>query len=69
MTLHEALKALSPKEKLAIVTHLWDDLAATDSLHLPEDELREMQRRRDDLLADPGIAIDADELWQRVDGN
>ncbi|HEV7280323.1 MAG TPA: addiction module protein [Pirellulaceae bacterium] len=68
MSLNEALKALTPDQKLALVTDLWDDLAATASLCLPDDELREMQRRRDGLLADPGIAIDADELWRRVDG-
>lgn len=68
MTLNDALKALSPDEKLAIVTDLWDDLSTTASLHLPLEELGEMQRRRDELLADPGIAIDAEELWRRVDG-
>jgi putative addiction module component (TIGR02574 family) len=68
MTLNEALKALSPDQKLAVVTELWDDLAATASLRLPDDELSEMQRRRDELLTDPSIAIDADELWRRVDG-
>jgi hypothetical protein len=36
---------------------------------LPEDELAEMSRRRDELLANPKIAIDADEVWRRVDGD
>jgi putative addiction module component (TIGR02574 family) len=68
MTMREELKALPPGQKLAIVTDLWDDLAATASLHLPDDELGEMQRRRDELLVDPNIAIDTDELWRRIDG-
>lgn len=68
MTLQETLRALPPDQKLAIVTELWDDLAASASLTLPPDELGEMQRRRDEMLADPSIAIDADEVWRRVDG-
>jgi putative addiction module component (TIGR02574 family) len=69
MTLHESLRALPPDQKLAIVTELWDDLAASAPLALPEDELAEMSRRRDELLANPKMAIDADEVWRRVDGD
>ena len=69
MTLQESLRALPPEEKLAIVTQLWDDLAASAPLTLPKDELAEMNRRRDELVANPSIAIDADEVWRQVDGN
>ena len=69
MSLQESLRALPPEEKLEIVTELWDDLAASAPLSLPEDELAEMNRRRDELLANPEIAIDADEVWRRVDGD
>lgn len=69
MSLQESLRALPPDQKLAIVTELWDDLAASAPLTLPEDELAEMSRRRDELLANPGIAIDADEVWRQVDGD
>ena len=69
MSLQESLRALPPDQKLAIVTELWDDLAASAPLTLPEDELAEMSRRRDELLANPEIAIDADEAWRRVDGD
>ena len=69
MTLQESLRALPPDEKLAIVTQLWDDLVASAPLTLPEDELAEMNRRRDELLANPDVAIDADEVWRRVDGD
>jgi putative addiction module component (TIGR02574 family) len=68
MTLQESLRALPPDQKLAIVTQLWDDLAASAPLTLPADELAEMQRRRDEMRADPAIAIDAEEVWRRVDG-
>ncbi len=69
MTLQESLHALPPDQKLAIVTALWDDLAANAPLRLPPDELAEMQRRRDELLAKPNIAIDATEVWRRVEGD
>ena len=69
MTLQESLRALPPDQKLEIVTQLWNDLAASAPLTLPEDELAEMNRRRDELLANPSIAIDADELWRRVNGD
>ena len=69
MTLHETLRALPPDQKLAIVTELWDDLASSASLTLPPDELAEMQRRRNEILANPDIAIDSEEVWRRVDGN
>ncbi len=69
MSIPESLGALPPDQKLAIVTQLWDDLAASAPLRLPEDELEEMNRRREELLANPEIAIDADEVWRRVDGD
>ena len=69
MTLQESLRALPPDQKLEIVTQLWDDLASSAPLTLPSDELAEMQRRRDEMLSDPSIAIDAEEVWRRVDGD
>lgn len=69
MTLPETLRALLPDQKLALVTELWDDLAASAPLTLPPEEMEEMQRRRDEMNANPGIAIDRDELWRRVDGD
>ena len=63
MSLPESLRALPPDQKLAIVTQLWDDLASSAPLTLPEDELAEMNRRRGELLANPDIAFDADDVW------
>lgn len=69
MTLPETLRTLPPEEKLALVTELWDDLAASAPLSLPPDELQEMQRRREEMLANPDIAIGREELWRRVNGD
>ena len=68
MSLPESLRSLPPDQKLALVTELWDDLAASAPIQLPPEELEEMHRRRDEMLANPSIAIDSDELWRRVDG-
>ena len=69
MTLPETLRTLPPEQKLALVTELWDDLASSSPLTLPLDELAEMERRREEIQANPAIAIDRDELWRRVNGD
>ncbi len=63
------LRSLPIADKLRIVTQLWDDIAAsTEPVSVPQDVLREVERRSAELKADPSIAIDDDELWRRVDG-
>ncbi len=69
MSLSDSLRALPPDQKLALVTELWNDLASSASLRLPEDELLEMERRRDEIQKDQSISIDSVEMWRRVDGN
>lgn len=69
MALPETLRTLPPDQKLALVTELWDDLAASSPLTLPLEELAEMERRRDEMLRNPQISIDRDELWRRVNGD
>lgn len=66
MTLPEILRDLPTEQKLALVAELWDDLAKSAPLNLPPEEMKEMQRRREDMIANPSIAIDSDELWRRV---
>ena len=64
-TLHQ----LPNDEKLRIIFELWDDLATSNApIHLPAEVVAEAHRRRDELIANPEIAIDDDELWRRVDG-
>ena len=63
------LKKLSREEKLKIVQELWDDIAASNEpLPLAQWQIDESLRRRDELKADPSIAIDEEELWRRVKG-
>jgi hypothetical protein len=64
-TLHQ----LPNDQKLRIVFELWDDLALSDApIVLPDEVIAEAQRRRMELLANPEIAIDEEEMWRRVDG-
>jgi putative addiction module component (TIGR02574 family) len=64
----EALLALSPAEKLRIVELLWDDLGeSNDPLPIPEAADREASRRRDEMLADSALGLDAEQVWQRID--
>ena len=59
---------LSPAEKLQLVEDLWDDLAATgEPLPLPDWAKKEAARRRDEMLADPGLGYTHDEIWKRID--
>ena len=60
---------LSNDEKLRIIFALWDDLASSNApIQLPDEVIAEAQRRRTELLANPEIAIDDEEMWRRVDG-
>ncbi len=68
MHLPETVKALSPEDKLALVTAIWDDLATSAPIGLPTDELSEMRRRRTELRHDPTKALASDELWRQIDG-
>ena len=64
-----ALHQLPNDEKLRIIFELWDELAASNApIHLPAEVVAEAHPRRNELIANPEIAIDDDELWRRVDG-
>lgn len=64
----DALLALPASEKLRIVELLWDDLGdSTDAVPIPETADREASRRRDEMLADSALGLDAEQVWQRID--
>jgi len=63
------LKKLSRAEKLKLFVALHDELAnSPEASRISETDLKEALRRRDELKADPSIAIDEEEFWRRVDG-
>ena len=64
----DALLALPAAEKLRIVELLWDDLSeSSEALPVPEEVDREASRRREEMLADPALGLDAEQVWKRID--
>lgn len=64
-TLHQ----LPNEVTLKLVFELWDDIASsTTPIELSDRAMAEIQRRPQDLVVDPSISIDDEELWRRVNG-
>ena len=62
------LQSLPIDQKIEIIGKLWDDVVDSDApIVLSPAVIAEIDRRRAELDADPSIAIDRDEMWQRVD--
>jgi putative addiction module component (TIGR02574 family) len=58
---------LSPSEKLQLVEDLWDDLAATpEAVPVHDWQIRELERRRENLQRDPASGLSWDEVKRRV---
>ena len=64
---HE-LRALPTAEKLRLVEVLWDEIgAASAPLPLPKWLDEEAAARRDEMLNNPALGVDHDEVWRRID--
>ena len=58
---------LSPAEKLQLVEDLWDDLAANpDDVPIHDWQLKELERRKANLMANPSSGLSWDEVKRRV---
>jgi putative addiction module component (TIGR02574 family) len=58
---------LSPAEKLQLVEDLWDDLASTpEDVPIHDWQIRELERRKENLREDPGSGLSWDEVTQRI---
>lgn len=63
----DAIRDLSPADKLQLVERIWRDLTATDSeLPISPEVLAEMKRRRDELVADPEAGRTHADVWDRI---
>ena len=62
-----SLLSLPAAEKMRLVELLWDSLG-DDLQDVPVSDraITEANRRRDELLRDPGLALTCEEMWQRV---
>lgn len=64
----DELKSLPLKERLKLVSHLWDSIVAElDRLPVPEDVKAEMRRRREEYVRDPSTAVDWDVVRRRLE--
>jgi putative addiction module component (TIGR02574 family) len=58
---------LSPAEKLQLVQDLWDDLAGTpETVPIHAWQTQELQRRKANLLKNPGSRLSWEEVQERV---
>ena len=58
---------LSPSEKLQLVEDLWDDLAATpEDVPVHDWQLKELARRKANLMQNPASGLSWEEVQRRV---
>lgn len=58
---------LTPEEKLQLVEDLWDDLSgAPEQVPILDWQIKELERRKANLLSHPAPAADWEEIKQRV---
>ena len=66
---HSAVFDLSPSEKLQLVEDLWDDLAATpEAVPFHDWQREELERRKANLLKNPGSGLTWEEVQRTVRG-
>jgi len=59
---------LSVSERIQLVEDLWDSIAASGAdVPLPAAEIQELDRRLDDLEANPGTGVPWDEVRARIE--
>lgn len=60
------IRNLSEPDKLLLVQRIWDDLAASDAIPLPEWLLSEARRRRDEMIENPKLGLSHEEVLNRI---
>jgi putative addiction module component (TIGR02574 family) len=63
------LRTLSPSEKLALVTELWDDLAANpEDVRVTPEQIAEVDRRLEEYRNNPDLSSTWEEVKARILG-
>jgi putative addiction module component (TIGR02574 family) len=63
------LQTLSPADKLALVTELWDDLASNPAdIPIRADQTREVERRLEEYRRNPDLGATWEEVKARILG-
>ena len=66
---HPEIQRLSPTEKLALVSELWDDLASQPAnVPVTPDQIAELDRRMEEYRRDPGKVTTWEAIKQRILG-
>lgn len=66
---HPEIQRLSPTEKLALVSELWDDLAAQpENVPVTPEQIAELDRRMEDYRRDPAKVTTWEAIKQRILG-
>jgi len=63
------LRSLPITEKLRIVELLWDDIGeSNEPLPISAWQREEVERRRDEMLKNPDMGLDHEQVWKRIRG-
>jgi putative addiction module component (TIGR02574 family) len=63
----ESIFDLSLSEKLQLVEDLWDDIASTpEAVPVHDWQKKELERRKQNLLSNPGSSLSWEEVQRRV---
>ena len=63
------LRTLSPSDKLALVTELWDDLASNpEDIQITPEQIAEVERRLEEYRNNPDLGTTWEEVKARILG-
>lgn len=60
------IQNLSEPDKLLLVQRIWDDLAVSDAIPLPDWLVSETRRRRDEMIENPHLGRSHEEVLRRI---
>lgn len=60
------IQNLPELEKLLLVQRIWDDLASSDAIPLPNWLVSETRRRRDEMIENPNLGHSLEEVLHRI---
>ena len=62
----DSIQNLAELDKLLPVQRTWDDLAASDTIPLPDWLVSEAQRRRDEMIENPNLGYSHEKVIDRI---
>jgi putative addiction module component (TIGR02574 family) len=62
----DSIQNLSEPDKLLLVQRIWDDLASSKAIPLPEWLVSETRRRRDEMIENPNLGLSHEEVLSRI---